>query len=156
MLVCVGLGGFYAIVLFLKRSWGVSEARGSSCCVPSYFPASVSTWRCAGCLPGTPRRPARQPRFPSASSGCFSAPGCRPLPRFASLFDSSPPQEPLPGATAGSAEGPPAASGGWRLWAEELSWSRHQSDPERCRSASSPSSVCVLSSKRGRKTPPRC
>lgn len=39
----------YISVLSFTRSAEVSEAHGSSCCVPSCFPASVSTWPCAGC-----------------------------------------------------------------------------------------------------------
>jgi len=54
---------------FLKRFAGVFEAHGSSCCVPSYFPASVSTWLCAGCSPSTPPQPENQPGRP-APSGC--------------------------------------------------------------------------------------
>lgn len=45
LLGCVRLCAFFP---FLKRYVEVSEAHGSSCCVPSYFPASVSTWLCAG------------------------------------------------------------------------------------------------------------
>lgn len=62
-------------VLFLKRYVGVFAARGSACCVPSCFPASVSTWLCAGCPLATPPQPEKQPRCPAPSgrfaSGCF-------------------------------------------------------------------------------------
>ncbi len=60
-------------VLFLRRYVGVFEAHGSSCCVPSYFPASVSTWPRAGFPPETPPQPESQPGCPAPSgrsSGC--------------------------------------------------------------------------------------
>lgn len=62
-------------VLLLKHYVEVSEAHGSSCCVPSYFPASVSTWPCAGCSPEILPRLENQPGRPGPS-GCFASSGC--------------------------------------------------------------------------------
>lgn len=76
VLVCVDLVACCtSLCFFLKRYAGVFEARGSSCCVPSCFPASVSTWPRAGCSLETPPQPENQPRCP-APSGRFASSGC--------------------------------------------------------------------------------
>lgn len=93
---CVGLClrvfqiWWHGSVLFLKRYVGASEAHGSSCCVPSYFPGSVSIWLYAGCSSETPRRLKTQSRYPGpsgcfASLGCFLVPGHSPHPHFVDL-----------------------------------------------------------------------
>lgn len=65
----------------LKHCVVVFEARGSSCCVLSCFPAAVSTWLRVGCQPETPRPPASRlvrlvPSARFGSSGCSWWPGC--------------------------------------------------------------------------------
>lgn len=62
-------------VLFLKRYVGVFGAHGSSCCVPSYFPACVSTWLHVGCSPEIPPQPESRPGCP-VPSGHFVSSGC--------------------------------------------------------------------------------
>lgn len=59
----------------LKHCVEVFEAHGSSYCVPSYCPASVSTWPRAGCSPEVLPQPENQPDCP-ASSGCFASSDC--------------------------------------------------------------------------------
>lgn len=81
--VCVWMHGFVlvcdcmcaSLCFFLKRYVGVFEAHGSSCCALSCFPASVSTWPCAGCSPETPPRPESWPGCP-VPSGCFASSDC--------------------------------------------------------------------------------
>lgn len=78
---CVGLClrvfqiWWHGSVHFLKRYVGAFEAHGSSCCVPSYFPGSVSIWLYAGCSSETPRQLKTQSRYPGPS-GCFASLGC--------------------------------------------------------------------------------